>query len=195
VEDLLPFSDEGLLRAVAKARTPVVSAIGHEKDSPLLDLVADVRASTPTDAARRVVPDMAEQLALINELRSRSANAVRVKLDRATASLDAIRARPALADPFTLLDGPTQTVAALRDRARRSLVHQLDRAEDDIAHRRAQVRALSPAATLERGYAIVRTADGHVVTDPDQAKTGEPLRVNVSTGEFTATRVDPMVVP
>ena len=195
VEDLLPFSDEGLLRAVAKAKTPVVSAIGHEKDSPLLDLVADIRASTPTDAARRVVPDMAEQLALINDLRDRASNAMTYRLEKTTAWLDAIRARPVLADPSTLLDIPEQSVIALRDRGRRTLSHHLDRAQDEITHQRTQVRNLSPAATLDRGYAVIRLAGGSVLVDAQDAKVGEPLRINVATGEFTAARTDPIVVP
>jgi exodeoxyribonuclease VII large subunit len=194
VEDLLPFSDEGLLRAVAKAKTPVVSAIGHEKDSPLLDLVADVRASTPTDAARRVVPDMAEQLALITDLRTRATNAMTYRLEKTTAWLDAIRARPVLADPSILFDVPEQSVVTLRDRARRTLSHHLDRAQDEINHQRTQVRNLSPAATLERGYAVVRAADGSVIVDAADVEVGQPLRINVATGEFTAERSNPIVV-
>ncbi len=189
VEDLLPFSDEGLLRAVAQAKTPVVSAIGHEKDSPLLDLVADVRASTPTDAARKVVPDMAEQVRIVTELRTRSERAVRQRLDQSSAWLDALRARPVLADPDVLLDVPGHAVDALRDRSRRALAHALDRAQDEVTYNRAQVRALSPAATLERGYAVVRAENGSVVRDADSVEPGALVRVNVSTGEFTAARI------
>ena len=195
VEDLLPFSDEGLLRAVAKARTPVISAIGHEKDSPLLDLVADVRASTPTDAARRVVPDMQEQLALIFDLRSRASGAVRNRLDKASSWLDSVRARPVLADPSSLIDAPEQQVQMLRDRTRRAVAHHLDRAQDLVTHQRTLVRNLSPAATLERGYAVVRNGDGTVVMNAEDVTVGTPLRVNVAVGEFTAARTDPKVVP
>ncbi len=195
VEDLLPFSDEGLLRAVAKARTPVISAIGHEKDSPLLDLVADVRASTPTDAARRVVPDMQEQLALINDLRSRASGAVRNRLDKASSWLDSVRARPVLADPSSLIDAPEQQVQMLRDRTRRAVAHHLDRAQDLVTHQRTLVRNLSPAATLERGYAVIRNGDGTVVMNAEDVTVGTPLRVNVAVGEFTAARTDPKVVP
>src|SRR3984957_11467822 len=99
LEDLLPFSDETLLRAVAACRTPVVSAIGHEQDTPLLDYVADLRASTPTDAAKRIVPDVAEQLALVTQLRDRARRSMRGWLEREQAWLDATRSRPALADP------------------------------------------------------------------------------------------------
>ena len=189
VEDLLPFSDEGLLRAVSRATTPVISAIGHEKDSPLLDLVADVRASTPTDAARKVVPDMAEQRRIVAEFRARAERALRQRIEQNTSWLDAARARPVLADPNVLLDVPQQRVEQLRDRSRRSLSHALDRAQDEVTYSRAQVRSLSPAATLERGYAVVRIADGSVVRDAQIVGVGATLRINVSNGEFPATRI------
>src|SRR6187455_2271132 len=104
VEDLLPFSDEALIRAVAQVRTPVVSAIGHEPDSPLLDLVADVRASTPTDAAKLVVPDVIEEQRNVTRARDRLRGAIAGWLAREQAGLDALRSRPALADPRSLLD-------------------------------------------------------------------------------------------
>jgi exodeoxyribonuclease VII large subunit len=188
VEDLLPFSDEGLLRAVSRAKTPVVSAIGHEKDSPLLDLVADVRASTPTDAARKVVPDMAEQRRLVADLRTRADRATRQRIEQNISWLDALRARPVLADPNVLLDVPQQRTEQLRDRSRRCLSHALDRAQDEVVYSRAQVRSLSPAATLDRGYAVVRMADGSVVRDAQTVDVGATLRINVSIGEFSATR-------
>ncbi|MEI6229732.1 MAG: exodeoxyribonuclease VII large subunit [Actinomycetes bacterium] len=188
VEDLLPFSDEGLLRAVSRAKTPVVSAIGHEKDSPLLDLVADVRASTPTDAARKVVPDMAEQRRFVADLRTRADRAMRQRIEQNISWLDALRARPVLADPNVLLDVPQQKVEQLRDRTRRCLSHALDRAQDEVVYSRAQVRSLSPAATLDRGYAVVRMADGSVVRDAQTVDVGAALRINVSSGEFVATR-------
>ena len=145
VEDLLPFSDEALVRAVHGLRTPVVSAIGHEQDQPLLDLVADVRASTPTDAAKLVVPDVAEELRLVDAARHRLRQVLGGWLAREQAGLDALRSRPVLGDPRGLLDERGAEVRELRDRARRTLGHRLDRAEDDIAHQRARARALSPA--------------------------------------------------
>ncbi|HET7899920.1 MAG TPA: exodeoxyribonuclease VII large subunit [Candidatus Nanopelagicales bacterium] len=190
VEDLLPFSDEGLVRAVAAAATPVVSAIGHEKDAPLLDLVADVRASTPTDAARRVVPDMGEQMRIVSDLRSRAERAVRGRLDQAQSWLDQARHRPVLADPSVLVTLRAEQVASLLERSRRSLDHRLVRAGDDVEHVRARVRALSPAATLDRGYAVVQTDDGAVVRDAEAVATGALLRVRVSQGELHARRED-----
>ena len=164
VEDLLPFSDEALVRAVHQLRTPVVSAIGHEQDQPLLDLVADVRASTPTDAAKLVVPDVADELRLVDTARHRLRHVLGGWLAREQAGLDALRSRPVLGDPRGLLDERAAEVHELRDRARRTLGHRLDRAGDDIAHQRARARALSPLATLERGYAVLQDAGGHVVT-------------------------------
>jgi len=188
VEDLLPFSDEGLVRAVAACATPVVSAIGHEKDSPILDLVADVRASTPTDAARKVVPDMVEEMRGVADLRSRARRALGSRLDRDAAWLDSARHRPVLADPSVLVTSRQSDVLALLDRSRRALDGRLTRASDDVGHVRARVRALSPAATLERGYAVVQADDGSVVRVADDVADGALLRVRVSEGEFRARR-------
>jgi exodeoxyribonuclease VII large subunit len=187
VEDLLPFSDEALIRAVARLRTPVVSAIGHEPDSPLLDLVADVRASTPTDAAKLVVPDVADELHRVAAARDRLRGAVVARLGREQAALDALRSRPALADPRGLVDARIDEVGALRDRARRCLGHQLDRANDDVGHQRARARALSPLATLQRGYAVLQDADGHVVTSVAGVSPGHPVSVRVADGRVHAT--------
>ena len=187
VEDLLPFSDEALVRAVAAATTPIVSAIGHESDTPLVDLVADVRASTPTDAAERVVPDVAEELAGVTRARGRNTAAIRYRLDREQSMLSSLRSRPVLADPARGLLARADEVAALRDRARRHLRHSLDHAAVDIEHTRARVRALSPAATLERGYAVVQRADGAVVRRPSDVATGDHVRLRLAEGELGAT--------
>ncbi|WP_432572228.1 exodeoxyribonuclease VII large subunit [Kineococcus sp. SYSU DK005] len=190
VEDLLPFSNEALVRAVAAARTPVVSAIGHEVDHPLLDLVADVRASTPTDAARLVVPDVAEQLAAVAQLRERSLRAVRAQVERGAAALEDLRARPVLARPHVLVDGPAAEVAQLRERARRGLAGRLERGAVEVEHLRSSVRALSPRSTLLRGYAVVQAvgADGgaRVVREPADAPAGTALRVRLADGELAA---------
>jgi exodeoxyribonuclease VII large subunit len=186
VEDLLPFSDETLLRAVAACRTPVVSAIGHEQDSPLLDLVADARASTPTDAAKLVVPDVGEETARLAQLCARGRQVLRTRLDRETALVADLRSRPVLADPTRMLTVREADVLALRDRSRRCLRHVLDRADDDLTHRRERVRALSPAATLERGYAVVQRADGAVVRDPAEVAAGEGLTIRLAAGTLAA---------
>lgn len=189
VEDLLPFSDEELIRTVAACRTPVVSAIGHEPDSPLLDLVADVRASTPTDAAKKVVPDVGEELDRVRQLRDRALRTVRGLLDREERGLAHALGRPCMERPQRMVDERAAEVDALAGRSRRVLGHLLDRADSELAHTRARVLALSPAATLERGYAVLQRADGHVVRDPsDAGAAGEMLRARVSGGEF-AVRV------
>src|SRR5690606_18526048 len=187
VEDLLPFSDEALCRAVAAARTPVVTAIGHETDTPLVDLVADVRAATPTDAAKRVVPDLAEEIRLVQVARARLRRAVTGLLDREQHRLDALRGRPVLARPHALLDGRAAEITALRDRAARSLRHRLEVADGDLRHTVARLRALSPAATLARGYAIALRPDGTVLRAADQVDLGDPVHLRLAEGEVWAT--------
>ncbi|AEW96277.1 MULTISPECIES: exodeoxyribonuclease VII large subunit [Streptomycetaceae] len=188
VEDLLPFSDERLVRAVADCRTPVVSAIGHEPDSPLLDLVADLRASTPTDAAKKVVPDVGEELARVRQLEERALRCVTHLLDREERGLASVLSRPWMADPYRMVAEREEAVAGLLHRARRTLGHLLDRADADLEHTRARVVALSPAATLRRGYAVLQRADGAVVRAPEEVAEAERLRARVADGEF-AVRV------
>ena len=187
LEDLLPFSNEALVRAVADCRTPVVSAIGHEADAPLLDLVADVRASTPTDAAKRVVPDVGEETARVQELRARARDAVESLLVREVTGLRNLRTRPVLSDPHVMIDGRHDDVVGLRDRTRRCLRSALDRGADNLAHTRARVTSLSPAATLERGYAVVQRSDGVIVRRPDEVATGDAVRLRLAEGELDAT--------
>jgi exodeoxyribonuclease VII large subunit len=187
VEDLLPFSDETLIRAVAACQTPVVSAIGHEQDSPLLDLVADVRASTPTDAARRAVPDVAEQLALVAQHRARARRALTGRLDREWSWLTDIRSRPALADPLQEISRQEEVVIALAERARRCFATGLERASDDVGHIRGRLLALSPAATLRRGYAIVQSLDGRVVRRATDVAAGEGLMVRFAEDQLRVT--------
>ncbi len=187
IEDLLPFSDEALVRAVHRMRTPVVSAIGHEPDQPLLDLVADVRASTPTDAAKLVVPDMAEELNGVTWARDRLRQVITQRIAREQEWLAQVRSRPAMADPRNLLAVRSDEVGDLLARARRTLAHRLDRAADDIGHQRARAQALSPLATLRRGYAVLQDADGHVVTSVAQASPGAPVSVRVADGRIHAT--------
>jgi exodeoxyribonuclease VII large subunit len=187
VEDLLPFSDEALCRAVFACRTPVVSAIGHETDAPLLDYVADVRASTPTDAAKRIVPDLGEEIRVIRQARQRLDRAVRGLIDREQHRIDAIRSRPVLARPHVMIEQRAADVTALRDRAGRSLDHRISAAAGDLRHTVARLRALSPAATLDRGYAIVQGRSGHVVRAASEVAKGDVLRVRLASGELSTT--------
>lgn len=170
VEDLLPFSNETMIRAVATSRAPIVSAIGHEQDVPLLDLVADLRASTPTDAAKRIVPDWSAENTLLKEARARTLTALTHRLRREHDAL-----------------------TELTNRSRRNLAHHLSAARQETAHLIAQVRALSPLATLERGYAVVVLVhEDHravsVVRDEAAVKLGEQLRIRVARGSFSAVR-------
>jgi exodeoxyribonuclease VII large subunit len=193
VEDLLAFSNETLLRAVAAARTPVVSAIGHEQDSPLLDLVADHRASTPTDAGKRVVPDVREELTRLGQLRDRSRRNVRERVDRERAGLASLRSRPVLADPHELVRMRALDVDGWRQRSTRSVRERVLRARDDLGHTLARVRALSPAATLERGYAVLQR-DGAVVRAVAEVTAGDAVTVRLADGrvaaEVTGTSAD-----
>ncbi|MPQ98603.1 exodeoxyribonuclease VII large subunit [Modestobacter sp. I12A-02628] len=190
VEDLLPFSDEGLVRAIAACRTPVVTAVGHETDTTLVDHVADVRAATPTDAAHRVVPEIGEQRRLVDGLRARARALLSARLDQQERWLESTRSRPVLAEPQRLLGSRADEVVALRARAVRTLTHRVEGAERDLEHARARVAALSPAATLERGYAVVQRADGALVRDPAEVSAGELLAVRVAGGRLPV-RVQP----
>lgn len=187
LEDLLPFSNEALVRAVSACRTPVVSAIGHEEDAPLLDLVADVRASTPTDAARRIVPDVRHELAAVHAARERLWREVTSRLAVEQQHLDALRARPVLADPEGLLDTLARQLDDARRRAHRAVGGRLDRAADQVSHLRTQVRGLSPLATLERGYAVVHDPQGRVLRDPAEVVAGDTLRIRLARGDLRAT--------
>lgn len=185
-EDLLPFSDEGLVRLAASCATPIVSAIGHEQDAPLLDLVADVRASTPTDAAKKVVPDIEEELAMINQLRDRAQRRILNFLDLETSRLTALRERPVLKDPMVLVTTRQEIIAGLRDRSHRSTSHAVDLAREELLHIYARVRSLSPQSTLDRGYAVVQRSDGTIARDPKELTAGEKLRIRLALGELGA---------
>jgi exodeoxyribonuclease VII large subunit len=161
-EDLLPFSDERLIRALADCTVPTVSAVGHEQDTPLSDLVADARASTPTAAARLVVPDLAELIA---------------RLDRSRAALSR-GARSALERERRRLDGS-------RDHLRRAPMLMLERRRAAVEHAAGRLRALSPRSTLERGYAIVRSGD-EIVRSSSQVSSGTKVDVELGSGSFGA---------
>lgn len=198
VEDLLPFSDEQLIRAVFRCGTPLVSAIGHEPDAPLLDLVADLRASTPTDAAKKVVPDVGEEQAHIAQLRDRARHTIAMRVEREEHGLASVRSRPVLADPYGMVELREAEVASFTERARRTLRHRLDHAATDLEHTRARVVALSPAATLERGYAVLQRQDGHAVRAPGDVEAGEKLTARLAAGRIevvVANGADPAEAP
>ena len=186
-EDLLPFSDEGLVRLAASCETPIVSAIGHEKDSPLLDLVADYRASTPTDAAKRVVPDISEEIAMIEQMRDRARRTLVNRIDLEATRITNFKNRPVMKDPHVLITSRAEIITGLRDRSNRSFGASLKLAKEELKQIKARVRALSPQSTLDRGYSVVQLADGQIVTDPKMLKQGDELRLRLAKGETKAT--------
>ena len=186
-EDLLPFSDEGLVRLAASCTTPIVSAIGHEQDAPLLDLVADLRASTPTDAAKQVVPDISEERALIAQLRDRATRTVTNALSFENQVIAQLRARPVLKDPFTIVQTRSEIVRALSERSLRSISHRITLASEELTQVIARIRTLSPQATLDRGYGLVLTQSGALVRDADSVAVGDQLRLRFARGEAEAT--------
>lgn len=190
VEDLLPFSDETLCRAIAACRTPVISAVGHEPDNPLCDLVADVRAATPTDAAKRVVPDTAAEQRLVDELRLRSAQALRSWVSREQRLLTQLRSRPVLAEPLRALTARADEVHRARTAVRRDITRLLAAEAERVGHLRARLATLGPAATLARGYAVVQTVTdagpAAVLRSVDDAPAGTLLRVRVADGAVAA---------
>ena len=188
VEDLLPFSDETLCRAIADCSTPVISAVGHEPDNPLCDLVADVRAATPTDAAKRVVPDMAAELALVRDLRHRSARALRNWVAREQHTLGQLRSRPVLAEPLRMVTERDAEVQRALSASRRDIRRLVAGETDRIGHLSARLTTLGPAATLARGYAVVQRLDGSaaVLRSTVNAPQGAQLRIRLSDGAVGA---------
>lgn len=188
VEDLLPFSDETLCRAIAACRTPVVSAVGHEPDNPLCDLVADVRAATPTDAAKRVVPDTAAESARIADLRHRSARALRNWVGREQHTLAALRSRPALAEPIRMITERIVETGRARAAARRDITRLVVAESERVGHLGARLTTLGPAATLARGYAVVQAVHGSaaVLRSMADAPAGTALRIRLSDGAVGA---------
>jgi exodeoxyribonuclease VII large subunit len=186
-EDLLPFSDESLIRLAASCETPIVSAIGHEKDSPLLDLVADYRASTPTDAAKRVVPDIAEEISNIQKLRDRAFRALSARVEYEGNFIAQLRSRPVMKDPGAFLIILSEELNDLRERSRRSFTATIGAEQKELKAITAHLRSLSPQSTLDRGYSVVRSAAGDVIRDPKQLKSGDPLTIKVAKGELHAT--------
>lgn len=186
-QNLLPFSDERLVRAVAECRTPVVSAIGHEADRPLLDDVADLRASTPTDAAKRVVPDIADELARVRQARSRMLARVTALVTGEIDRIGHIRSRPALAHPDRIVTDRAEELTRWVARGSELIDYTVERAGQRVIELRAHLRTLSPKATLERGYAIARLDSGEVLRRADEATAGDRVRLTLAEGELAAT--------
>ena len=186
-EDLLPFSDESLVRLAASCETPIVSAIGHEKDSPLLDLVADYRASTPTDAAKRVVPDIEQEIADINKIRDRIYRRLVSTIDYELNQISQLRNRPVMKDPSVMVKVRVDELNALRDRSHRGFKALLDIEKKEIKGVIAHLRSLSPQSTMDRGYSVVQSDDGKIVRDATKLKVGAVLRIRAAKGEARAS--------
>lgn len=200
VEDLLPFSEEALIRAVSRANTPVVSAIGHEPDNPLLDLVADVRAATPTDAAKRVVPDVLQEKTNLSQLQERARGALRNWVEAERKALDTLRSRPVLAHPLRTVDINRELIEEAQLRKDRALQMFVRQRRTEIEGLTARVNALGPSQTLARGYSIVQVIprDGTpptVVSSVDHAQPGSQLRIRVSDGSITAAAMSVHAAP
>lgn len=195
VEDLLPFSDETLCRAIAACRTPVVSAVGHQPDNPLCDLVADLRAATPTDAAKKIVPDIAAEQHLIDDLRRRSAQALRNWVSREERALASLRSRPVLAEPLAALTARADEIHRARAAVRRDITRLIGAESDRVGHLAARLATLGPAATLARGYAVVQTVPASgpaaVLRSVHDAPAGTRLRVRVGDGAVAAMSEGP----
>jgi exodeoxyribonuclease VII large subunit len=192
-EDLLPFSDESLVRLAGSCITPIVSAIGHEKDSPLLDLVADYRASTPTDAAKRVVPDIAQEIADINLIRQRLFRKVSHLLDFEISTISHLIARPVMRDPMVIVTSRADQISTARDRAARTMAALIDSEKRELKQVRAHLRSLSPQSTLDRGYAVATLSDGRIARKAKEVDVGAPLHIRLAKGSLEATverRVD-----
>jgi exodeoxyribonuclease VII large subunit len=186
LEDLLAFSDESLVRAAAAIITPLVSAIGHELDSPLLDLVADYRASTPTDAGKHVVPDAALERDRLAGARALILGALNSRLGRERERIADLRSRPVLAQPVRMLAPHRETISLARTGLRAAVLGAIARARSDTARSVAALSALSPQSTLERGYAVVRTLDGDIVRAHDEVTVGGHLSIRVARGNIDA---------
>jgi exodeoxyribonuclease VII large subunit len=183
-EDLLPFSEESLIRLVASLETPIVSAIGHEQDTPLLDLVADFRASTPTDAAKGVVPDIREEIESIGRLRDRIRRSIQSRIDFESAELKSLTSRPVMRDPVQLILPLIEEISLKARQSQQLISYRLELAATELNEARSQLRALSPAAVLERGYAVLQNRSGEVIRKSDQVEIDEELAVRLADGKL-----------
>lgn len=186
-EDLLPFSDEGLVRLVATCTTPIVSAIGHEQDTPLLDLVSDLRASTPTDAAKRVVPDIQEEISGIKELSMRLHRGAQRRVETEERLIANLGSRPVMRDPMLIITPEIESLVRDRASLKRSLLHRLTVEGKEVAGFVSQLRALSPFAVLERGYSVALHQDGRIIKDASELHLGDLLAVRFAKGAVTAS--------
>lgn len=185
--ELVAFSDERIVRAAMACVTPLVSAIGHENDRPLLDEVADLRASTPTDAAKRVVPDVAADLAEIDQLRARGRQILTTAITNQVDRIRQLASRPVMASPLAYLERHENDLVNLSYRGSTLVTAVVQQTADRLLGITGKLRTLSPQKTLNRGYAIVRSATGKVVTSTALVNSGDALTVRVADGEIDTT--------
>lgn len=190
-QNLLGFSDERVVRAASECTTPLVSAIGHEADRPLLDDVADLRASTPTDAAKRVVPDVAEQQALVQQARARLAGRMTTLITHEMSRLEQLRSRPAFATHTWIVDTRADELTRYVARGAELIDRVIEKEQNRTIELRASLRALSPQRTLDRGYAIAQLPDGHVLRSAAEAPAGTELLLTVADGAVSAASTGP----
>ncbi|MGJ8721884.1 MAG: exodeoxyribonuclease VII large subunit [Salinibacterium amurskyense] len=186
-QNLLVFSDEALVRTAAACVTPLVSAIGHENDRPLLDEVADLRASTPTDAAKRVVPDVAEELSRVQQARAGMRLRITQRLGYEGDRLESLRTRPVLANPVSLVDAQADELSRYVSRSNELMERAIEKAHSGVTELTGQLRALSPQRTLQRGYAIAQLPDGTAVRSTADAPDGTELLLTVADGKISTT--------
>jgi len=194
-QNLLVFSDETLVRTAAACSTPIVSAIGHEADRPLLDDVADLRASTPTDAAKRVVPDVAEELNKVQQVRARIGMRMTSLLSREIDRLEQMRSRPVLAAPVSLIDHRAEELSRYVGRSTELIELRLERAAERLDDLRSHLRSLSPQRTLDRGYAIAQLPGGAVLRHAGDAAPGMKLLLMLAEGSLPTTVDDEAAAP
>lgn len=185
-EDLIGFSDEDVVRATAACATPIISAIGHEDDWTLIDLAADLRASTPTDAAKKVVPDVREQQQMVDNALQRMRMRIDAHVSNEIRLIEGYANRPSLTHPHTMLEPHQRLIDDSIQRMRIGLTRILDDAALTIEKSHASLTALSPQSTLNRGYAVVQTADGHVLDDAGNVNAGDTLTVTLKRGVVVA---------
>ncbi|NCA07897.1 MAG: exodeoxyribonuclease VII large subunit, partial [Micrococcales bacterium] len=185
--DLVGFSDEALVRAVAACKTPIISAIGHENDRPIIDDVADLRASTPTDAAKRVVPDVVEERRRISESLERMKSIIGNYVSTQATLINQIRQHPLLKDPHAYLDQRADDLIRALGELRDELDSKLEKQATDLTNKKSLLRSLSPQSTLDRGYAVIRDESGQVITDPAKVTAGQALKLRVAKGDLEAT--------
>jgi exodeoxyribonuclease VII large subunit len=185
-EDLLPFSDELLIRAVAASVIPVVSAIGHEQDTPLLDYVADLRASTPTDAATKIVPDLEDEIDLIDKFIDSMRERISNRIEREQVSLERLLETSALNSPSEFIQTHRDLLFDLKSGLRELIISKVNTEQSWFKPRLAQLRTLSPLGTLARGFAIVQGKDGKLIRKSSDATIGDLLDIRVEKDSLKA---------